>query len=174
MKLDGKYFLTFMLFLSFLLPHHGYTQLEKNDLVKPYRLKCEKGLIKIHSYPYTPYSQKKGVGETYVYRKGKLLYSIPKYISNPVFTYNNGEILVEVNYNIMFNHPDANHDKTGKIANKSLEFDGNVVTIYKSGELHQSIHFSELKLDTHSLKYIRIITKLIGHTYVKILQMQGS
>ena len=130
----------------------SFAQAEEGDPVLPYRLKSKKGKIKIHAFPYTPFSQNTGVGETYVFRKRKELYVIPKYISNPIFTYAKGDILVELKYNIMFNHPMSNQKNGGNVENKSLEFDGNVVTIYKSGKLFESIHFSDLGLDTNKFE----------------------
>ena len=115
----------------------------------PYTQKTESGNVSSHSVPYGVYDGPYGPGETFVSANGKLLYTIDKYFSNPFFTANNGEYLIEVNllfyYFITPNQIVPNSDQINT-------FLGNVINIYKNGIPLKNITLDELKIDPS--KYI--------------------
>ena len=116
--------------------------------IYPYTQKTEKGKVKIKSFPYDPFHGGHGPGETFVYCKGELLYSIDKYFTTPFFTYDNGKYLIEVDFYLNFQNPIGIIDENGTIHKDPINYDGDAIRIYENGELRNTIKFSELKIDT--------------------------
>lgn len=119
--------------------------------VYPYSQKTENGKVECKSYPYEVDKGPHGLGETFVYSGGRLLYTIDKYFYHPFFTANNGEYIIEYQTGSDFHIPDILLYPNGKEMREPFVFDMDAVKIYKSGALSRLIHFSSLGIDTTKL-----------------------
>ncbi len=120
--------------------------------VYPYTQKTENGKVKIHAIPYGVHDGPYGLGETFVYSGGKLLYSIDKYFTNTVFSYGNGEFLIEIDFWPRFTKGRSVREFNGTITTPPRTYDGNAAYIYKKGKLFKTIAFKDLKIDTATLR----------------------
>jgi hypothetical protein len=111
--------------------------------------RTEGGAITCRSVPYGVHDGPAGLGETFVYSKGKLLYSIDKYFSTSFFTHGNGRYLVSIDFHVSYpNHVTHIIDGSGiVIKEKENEPDARVIHIYDQGVLHHSIAFGDLRVD---------------------------
>jgi hypothetical protein len=119
--------------------------------IYPYTQKTENGKVKIKSFPYDPFHGGNGPGETFVYYKGKHLYTIDKYFTTPFFTSENGKYLIEVDFYLNFRNPIGIIYENGVTHQDPISYDGDAVRIYENGELKNTIKFSELKIDTSKI-----------------------
>lgn len=118
----------------------------------PYTQRTEQGMVLCRSVPYCargPFDQ----GETFVYRKGKLLYSIGKYISTALFTFGEGRYLIEVDFEMQGSAPEIlwSADTTTSRLPKTVAPDGASISIYDMGQPLRRIMFSELGIDGESM-----------------------
>jgi hypothetical protein len=120
--------------------------------VYPYIQKTENGKVKSHSVPYGVYDGPNGPGQTFVYANGKRLYTIEKYFDTPFFTTNNGQFLIEFDFQLNYQQPMILFDDNGKEIIEPILYDGKAVTIYKDGKLFQTINVNTLKIDTSKMK----------------------
>jgi len=120
--------------------------------IYPYTQKTENGKVKSHSVPYGVNDGGYGPGETFVYHKGKLLYSIDKYFSSLFLTTNNGQYLIEINFYLNLKKRFGTIDESGNVMREPKTFEGKAINIYKDGTLFKTISFTELKIDTSMIK----------------------
>lgn len=124
--------------------------------VYPYTQKTEKSEVKINSFPYDPFHGGTGPGETFVYHKDKLLYTIEKYFNGPFLTSEDGKYLIEIDFYLSFRNPIRKVGVNGEIHQDQIIYDGNALRIYENGELKNTIKFSELKIDTSKIDINKI------------------
>lgn len=110
----------------------------------PYIQRTENGKVRSHSVPYGVRDGPYGLGQTFIYAGGKLLYTIDKYFSTPFFTTGNGLYLISFDFSLYYRGK-LLVDDSGRM---KPEYEGEAVHIYKGGQLMKTIHFSELKIDT--------------------------
>lgn len=120
--------------------------------VYPYTQKTENGKVKTQSVPYGVYDGGHGPWQTFVYAKGKLLYSIDKYFSTPFFTTNNGQYLIEFDFFLEYFQPYGLIDDSGKVTIDPIVYDGEAINVYKDGKLFKTINFNELNIDFSKIK----------------------
>jgi hypothetical protein len=120
--------------------------------IYPYTQKTEDGKVKSHSIPYGVNDGGYGPGQTFVYAKGKLLYSIDRYFLTPFFTTNNGQYLIEFDFFLDYYQSYGIMDDSGKVIVEPIIYDGEAINIYKDGDLFKTIYFSELDIDNSKIK----------------------
>jgi hypothetical protein len=116
--------------------------------VYPYIQKTENGKVKCHSFPYAGNRWPWGPGQTFVYYNEKPLYTIEKYFTNPFFTTNNGEYLIEIQFNLQLKRSNLIIGDKERLHAGPIEYEGDAITIYKDGKLFRTISFAELHIDT--------------------------
>ena len=113
----------------------------------PYTQKTENGKVKLHSLPYEPFGGPNLHGETFIYQGKSVAYSIPRYFWNPVFTFQGGDYLVEVDPVFQFVRPPSTSKKP------LPDWDEEAIKIYYKGELQQTLNYSQFKVDSAALTY---------------------
>lgn len=108
--------------------------------VAPWKLKIGND-IKIESIPYKMHNGG-DLGITKVYKKNKLLYSIDEYFKDFVTIDESREYLISVN---------TRARKRWVYDNDKNEFRGEVLKIYRNGELTHSINFEDLPIYTSNM-----------------------
>jgi len=122
--------------------------------VYPYTQRTEGGAITCRSVPYGVHDGPAGLGETFVYNKGQLLYSIDKYFSTPFHTFGNGRYVVSIDFHVSYpNQVTHILDESGTvIREEENEPDAKVIHIYDQGVLLKTIAFSDLRVDRSKVR----------------------
>jgi len=109
-----------------------------------YKQKTEDGAITCQSFPYGPHDGPHGLGETFVYSQGELLYSVDHYFSNLFFTADNGQYIVEFDFWLRYDMPDRLISPDGSIEITATSYDGVAIYIYRNGQLTKKIEVAQL------------------------------
>ncbi len=121
----------------------------------PFVQKSENGKVQVRSVPFRangPYSP----GETFVYSNGKLLYKIDKYFQSQFFTTENGKFLIEIDFGV---NNSLRMKEIGRYDDEiaaPIDYKGEVVRIYKNGLPYKSVKFSQLQIDTSTIRTDRL------------------
>lgn len=120
----------------------------------PYTQRTEGGEITCRSVPYGVRDGPFGLGETFVYRKGQLLYSVEKYFSKPFLTHGHGRYLISIDFHAF--HPDHDirilgGDDDG-IRGEDNRSDTKVIHIYDQGVLLSTVAFGDLRVDSSKIR----------------------
>lgn len=124
--------------------------------VYPYTQMTEDKRVKSISVPYAVNDGGYGPGQTFVYAKGRHLYTIDKYFLTPFFTINNGQYLVEFNFFLKFTPSSEVIDGIGYLTVTPKNYKGDAVNIYKDGKLFKTIDFTLLRIDTAKFRANRL------------------
>lgn len=115
----------------------------------PFTQRTEGGAVICRSVPYGVYDGPTGLGETFVYGKGKLLYSIERYFSIPFLTYGDGRYVVSIDFHVFgTTHDTYILDESGS-AIQEVEHGPSpkVIHIYDRGVLLNAVALGDLALD---------------------------
>jgi hypothetical protein len=112
--------------------------------VYPFVQRTGDGKVSCRSVPYGVRDGPRGLGETFVYDGGRLLYSIDKYFSSPFFTCQNGRYLATVDFHLSYRADLILREDGGLPERKVVEPDGGTIRVYDEGILLKTISFSEL------------------------------
>jgi hypothetical protein len=111
---------------------------------QPYKIVSAENDIIVEAIPYQPYHWSP-LGETRVYKAGRLLYTIDKYFREPVFTTSNGEYFI-----VVFNSNSYGVSSIVHFGQNTIDKNRTAIEIFKNGKPFKKYSMSDV-IDTSVL-----------------------